>query len=100
MRRLRYASRAQSRKQLGSGANRRKHADRLARIHARVANIRSDAIHKATTDLAARYETVVAEDLNVAGMLRNRCLARAVADQRFGQAVRMLGYKAERGFPS
>lgn len=94
-RRLRHASRAHSRKQLGS-ANRRKHADRVARIHARVANVRSDAIHKATTDLAARYETVVAEDLNVAGMLRNRYLARAVADQRFGQAVRMLGYKTER----
>jgi putative transposase len=78
------------------GANRRKHAGRLARIHARVANVRSDALHKATSGLAVRYETVVAEDLNVTGMVRNRPLARAISDQGFGQARRMLGYKATR----
>jgi putative transposase len=92
LRQLRRASRAHSRKAKGS-ANRRRHAARLARIHARVANVRADALHKATTDLARRYETVVAEDLNVTGMLANRRLARAVADQGFGQARRMLGYK-------
>ena len=46
--------------------------------------------------LAARYETVVVEDLNVAGMTRNRRLARAIADQGFGAARRMLGYKTAR----
>jgi putative transposase len=109
LRKLRRVSRAHSRKKEG-GANRRKHADRLARIHARVANVRADALHKATTDLAARYETIVGEDLNVTGMLANRRLARAVADQGFGQARRMLGYKttqnggrlvvADRWYPS
>ena len=93
LRRLRRAARAHSRKVKGS-ANRRKSAARLARIHARVANVRGDALHKATSDLAERYETVVAEDLNVAGMIRNRSLARAISDQGFGQARRMLGYKA------
>jgi putative transposase len=93
LRRLRRASRAHSRKQPGS-ANRRKHAARLARIHARVANVRADALHKATSDLAGRYETIVAEDLNVTGMLGNRRLARAVTDQGFGTARRMLSYKA------
>jgi putative transposase len=92
LRRLSRASRAHSRKAPG-GANRRKHATRLARLHARVANIRADALHQATTGLVRRYETVVAEDLNVAGMARNRRLARAIADQGFGQARRMLGYK-------
>jgi putative transposase len=92
LRKLRRASREHSRKQDGS-ANRRKSAARLARLHARVANVRADALHKATTGLAARYETVVAEDLNVAGMTRNRRLARAIADQGFGQARRMLEYK-------
>lgn len=92
LRRLRRASRAHSRKTAGS-ANRRKHAGRLARVHAQVANVRADAVHKATSDLAQRYETVAAEDLNVAGMTRNRSLARAVSDQGFGAAVRMLAYK-------
>lgn len=92
LRRLRRASRAHSHKVMGS-ANRRKHAARLARVHARVANVRIDALHKVTTMLAGRYETVVAEDLNVTGMTRNRRLARAVSDQGFGQARRMLAYK-------
>jgi putative transposase len=94
MRKLRKASRAHSRKQPGS-ANRRKAAGRLARIHARVANARADVLHKATTDLARRYETVVAEDLNVTGMFASRKLARAVSDQGFGTARQMLAYKTE-----
>jgi len=106
---LARASRAHSRKKPGS-ANRRKSAARLARIHARVANIRADALHKATTALAARYETVVAEDLNVTGLLANRRLASSVADQGFAAARRMLAYKtrwnggtliiADRWYPS
>jgi putative transposase len=70
LRKLRRASRTHSRQQPGS-ANSRKSAARLARIHAKVANVRSDALHKATTAIASRYETVVAEDLNVAGMVRS-----------------------------
>jgi len=92
LRRLRRASRAHSRKAKGS-AGRRKAVARLARVHARVANVRADALHKATSDLASRYETVVAEDLNVAGMVRNRRLARAISDAGLGQARRMLAYK-------
>ncbi len=109
LRRLRRASRAHSRKKTGS-ANRRKSARRLARIHAQIANLRLNAMHKATTWLAARYETVVVEDLNVVGMLRNRRLARSLADQSFGTVRHQLGYKAvwcggrllvaERFFPS
>ncbi|MGH3249404.1 MAG: RNA-guided endonuclease InsQ/TnpB family protein, partial [Trebonia sp.] len=88
----------------------RRPAARLARLHARIANVRADALHKATPVLAARYETVIAEDLNVAGMTRNRRLARAIADQGFGAARRMLSYKcgwnggtlliADRWYPS
>jgi putative transposase len=92
LQRLRRASRAHSRKKPGSAAS-RKSAARLARLHARVASVRNDALHKATTTLARRYETVVAEDLNVVGMTRNRTLARAIIDQGFGTARRMLGYK-------
>ncbi|MGI5326289.1 IS607 family element RNA-guided endonuclease TnpB [Actinomadura nitritigenes] len=109
LRKLRRLSKAHSRKQRGS-ANRAKAAQRLARHHARVADMRADALHKATTHLAARYETVVVEDLNVTGMVANRQLARAVADQGFGAVRRMLSYKtgwrggrlvvADRWFPS
>ena len=60
------------------------------RIHARVANLRKDAIHQLTTALATAYGTIVVEDLNVAGMLKNRRLARHLADASFGEIRRQL----------
>ncbi|MGN9779766.1 IS607 family element RNA-guided endonuclease TnpB, partial [Micromonospora sp. H33] len=68
---------------------------RLGRAHARVANLRRDGLHKLTTRLAATYGTVVVEDLNVAGMLRNRRLARHIADVGFAEMRRQLAYKTE-----
>jgi putative transposase len=56
-------------------------------------NLRRDGIHKLTTSLAREYGTVVVEDLNVAGMVRNRRLARVVSDAGFGEIRRQLGYK-------
>jgi putative transposase len=80
------------------------------RVHHRVADLRTDGLHKLTTSIRAGYGTVVVEDLNVAGMLRNRRLARKVADAGFGQIRRQLIYKggwaggvtvvADRWFPS
>ncbi|MEU5937973.1 IS607 family element RNA-guided endonuclease TnpB [Micromonospora sp. NPDC047548] len=87
----------------------RANADR-SRAYARVANLRRDALHKLTTGLAAEYGTVVVEDLNVAGMVRNRKLAEAISDCGFATIRTMLGYKttwnggrlviADRWFPS
>jgi putative transposase len=71
----------------------RKTQARLARVHARAANLREDGLHQLTTRLAAAYGTVAVEDLNVAGMLRNRRLARRVADAGFGLLRRQLAYK-------
>jgi putative transposase len=65
-------------------------------MHARVANVRADALHKATSRLAANYETVIVEDLNVTGMIASKKLARVVSDQGFGTARRMLTYKTAR----
>lgn len=66
---------------------------RLARAHARVANIRRDAWHKLTTRLAKTFGTVVVETLNVEGLKRNRRLARAIADAALGNLRRQLRYK-------
>jgi putative transposase len=67
---------------------------RLARVHARAANTRRDALHKLTTNLASTYGTIMIERLNVAGMVRNRRLARAIADVGLAELRRQLGYKA------
>jgi putative transposase len=66
------------------------------KVHHRVANLRADALHKLTTAVTAEYGTVVVEDLNVAGMLRNRRLARRIADAGFGEIRRQLAYKTRR----
>ena len=47
--------------------------------------------------IRAEYGTVVVEDLNVAGMLRNRRLARKIADAGFGEIRRQLTYKGRAG---
>ncbi|NIK57973.1 IS607 family element RNA-guided endonuclease TnpB [Kribbella shirazensis] len=65
------------------------------RVHHRVAYQRADALHKFTSAIAAEYGTVVVEDLNVAGMLKNKRLARRVGDAGFGEIRRQLAYKTE-----
>jgi putative transposase len=94
MERLQRLSRQLSRKQKGS-QNRAKARMRVARLHAQIANIRNDALHKLTTMLVARFGTVVIEDLNVRGMQRNRRLARAIGDVGMGEFRRQLAYKVE-----
>jgi putative transposase len=66
---------------------------RLARVHGRAADVRRDAIHKLTTTLATGHGILVVEHLNVAGMLQNRRLARAIADSGLAELRRQLAYK-------
>ena len=91
---LRIRQKAISRKIKGS-ANRRKAVVRVARVHRRVANIRKDAIHKMTTAITKLASVIVVEDLNVSGMLKNHCLARALSDASLSEIHRQLSYKAK-----
>lgn len=93
LKRLQRLSRAVSRKKKGS-ANRKKAAMKLARLHARITNIRTDALHKLTSDLTRRFHTIGIENLNVRGMMANRRMARSIADMGFFEFRRQLDYKA------
>jgi putative transposase len=67
---------------------------RIGRLHTAVANARRDGLHKLTTRLVRTHGAVVIEDLNVAGMTKNRRLARHVAGVGMAELRRQIEYKA------
>lgn len=78
------------------GSNRReKLKTKIARLHARIRNIRHDCLHKLTTKLCRENQTVVVEDLCLKGMFANRKLSRAVSDIGLFEFRRQLEYKAK-----
>ena len=94
-RRLARYQRRLARCQRGS-ANRAKAAAKVARAHRKVRDARRDFLHRASTRLVRSADTIVIEDLNVSGMVRNRHLARAISDCGWGEFRRQLAYKCER----
>jgi putative transposase len=93
LRKLRRLNRELARRRPGS-SRRRKTRRRLAHVHARAVNLRLDALHKLTTSLATDHGIVVVEQLNLAGMVRNRRLARAISDTAMAKLRYQLAYKA------
>jgi IS605 OrfB family transposase len=106
---LQRLGRAVTDKEKGS-KNRRKAADRLARFYQHISNVRKNVLHKITTQLTKTKSAVVIEDLNVSGMMKNRCLSRAISNLGLREFRRQLEYKgvwygcqvivADRFFPS
>lgn len=96
---LRRLQRQLCRRKKGS-KNRNKTRQKIATLHFRIANIRKDALHKATTAIVAkakpdseRPSAIVLEGLNISGMLKNHCLARAIADVGMFDFQEQIGYK-------
>ena len=92
--RLKLANQALARTKPGS-AGRSKATRRLGKIHARIAGLRTAVLHHISAQLARGYRSVVIEDLNTAGMLANRRLARVISDAAFGELRRQLAYKSD-----
>lgn len=94
LRRIARLHRTAARRTRGSG-HRQQTRRQLARAYRRAAYIRADAMHKLTTRLARTYGTIVIERLHIAGMMRNRRLARAIADAGLGALREQLRYKCQ-----
>jgi putative transposase len=115
LRQLRHLSRERSRRTRGS----RRYSEtqrKITRLHRRVASIRGHHIHVLTTGLAKTHGEIVAEGLDAAAMLRQKCLAgararrRGLSDSALAETRRQLAYKigwygsrliiADRWYPS
>lgn len=78
-------------------SNRRKKRKlRLAKLHARVKDQRTDFLHKLTTRLVRENQALAVEDLNVAGMVKNRKLSRAISDAGWAKFKTMLSAKCDK----
>ena len=97
LKKMKRLQRAHSRKKKGSN-NRKKAQKRVARLHRKIANIRSNYLHQVTSKLTKNHGSIAIEDLNVKGMTssggsRKKGLNRSLSDASFGEFRRQLEYK-------
>ena len=94
-RRLRQLNKSLARKKKGS-SNWNKAKQKVSKLHYKIKCVRLDSIHKMTTWITQNYSDICLEDLNIAGMLKNKWLSKAISDASFYEIKRQLQYKAIR----
>jgi putative transposase len=88
---LKRAQQHLSRKKKGSNRYERQRR-KVAKIHLKIKNQRSWAIHNLTTAIINAFDTIIVEDLNVAGM--KKLFGKSISDAAFGEILSQLEYKS------
>ena len=77
-------------------ANIRKQKLKVQKLHHKMDNIRTDYINKTIAEIVkTKPSYITIEDLNVKGMMKNRCLSKAVASQKFYEFRKRLKAKCD-----
>ncbi|MGD2180949.1 RNA-guided endonuclease InsQ/TnpB family protein [Lusitaniella coriacea] len=94
-RRVRKLQQKLARQQRGSN-RRRKTRIQIAKLHNKIADTRKDFLHKLSTKIVSENQTIVLEDLNVSGMVKNRKLSRAISQQGWREFRVLVESKSEK----
>lgn len=94
-RKMRVKQRALARCKMGS-KRRQKINREVTRLHTKISNTRTTWLHQQSARIANSYDLIVAENLNVAGMIKDTRFSRSIADASWSKFLSMVSYKAER----